>query len=79
MRIIHVGAPASIALFCLLPGIASAATPCVGVDEALTSAREQEYAALVADFLRNKAKPSQIKVMASCGKAHGASPMPQRR
>ena len=63
MGIIHVGAPASIALFCLLPGIASAATPCVGVDEALTSARKQEYAALVADFLRNKAKPSQIKIM----------------
>lgn len=63
MRIIHVGAPVSVALFCLLTEIASAATPCADVDQALTSARKQEYAGLVASFLRNKAKPAQIKVM----------------
>jgi hypothetical protein len=64
MGIMQVGAPVSVALFCLLTGTASAATPCAGVDQALTSARKQEYATLVASFLSNKAKPAQIKVMA---------------
>ena len=63
MRIIRVGAAVSAALLCLSTEIASAAAPCAGVDQALTSARKQEYAALVATFLSNKAKPSEIKVM----------------
>jgi hypothetical protein len=61
--VIRLGAAVSLTLLCLLTEIANAATPCVGVDQALTSARKQEYAALVANFLRNKAKPSQIEVI----------------
>jgi hypothetical protein len=60
---IRLGPAVSVALLCLLTGMAGAATPCAGVDQALSSARKQEYAALVANFLSNKAKRSEIKVM----------------